>query len=256
MGTEDIRELVDGYFAWLRDKTTLKAVDENWTEITTPLLDRHNDYLQIYVRRENGQYVLSDDGYILADLEQCGCSLDTPRRQSLLSVTLNGFGVKLEKGNLLAHASREDFGRRKHNLLQAMLAVNDLFSLASPFVASLFFEDVIEWLDLHEVRYTRNKKVTGKSGFDHLFHFIIPKSRTYPERFVQAVTTPDRSATQKLFGTWVDVQGAVGDDAMGVAILNDSEHRIGAGVPDALRSYGIQPVLWSARDRALKMLAA
>lgn len=256
MSVDEIRQLVEGYFTWLRDKTTLKAVDERWTEITTPMLDRHNDHLQIYVRRDNGQYLLSDDGYILADLEQSGCSLDTPRRQALLNVTLNGFGVKLEKGNLLVSASREDFGRRKHNLLQAMLAVNDLFSLASPFVASLFFEDVIEWLDLHEVRYTRNKKVTGKSGFDHLFSFIIPKSRRYPERFVQAVNIPDRGATQKLFGTWVDVQEAVGGDAMGVAILNDSEHKISASVPDALKSYGIKPILWSARDQALEMLAA
>ena len=33
---------------WLKDKTTLREVDGEWVEITTPYLDRHNDALQIY----------------------------------------------------------------------------------------------------------------------------------------------------------------------------------------------------------------
>ena len=32
------------------------------------------------------------------------------------------------------------------SLLQAMLAVNDMFYLAVPMVASLFYEDVVAWL--------------------------------------------------------------------------------------------------------------
>ncbi len=49
-------------------------------------------------------------------------------------------------------------------------------------VLSLFYEDVVTWLDLHEIRYTPKVKFTGKSGFDHLFDFVIPKSRSSPER--------------------------------------------------------------------------
>ena len=45
-----------------------------------------------------------------------------------------------------------------------MLAINDLFYLAVPVVASLFYEDVVAWLDLHEIRYTPKVKFTGKSG--------------------------------------------------------------------------------------------
>jgi hypothetical protein len=58
-----------------------------------------------------------------------------------------------------------------------MLAVNDLFYLAEPFVKSLFFEDVVAWMDESEVRYTPKVKFTGVSGYDHLFDFVIPKSR-------------------------------------------------------------------------------
>ena len=51
-------------------------------------------------------------------------------------------------------------------------------------VASLFYEDVVAWLDLHDVRYTPKVKFTGKTGYDHLFDFVIPKSRRQPERIV------------------------------------------------------------------------
>jgi hypothetical protein len=40
------------------------------------------------------------------------------------------------------HASPDNFPSRKHSLVQAMLAVNDMFYLAVPMVTSLFYEDV------------------------------------------------------------------------------------------------------------------
>ena len=55
----EIQSLVDEYTRWLKEKTLIRRVDE-WVEITTPYLDRHNDYLQIYARRRNGDYVLTD----------------------------------------------------------------------------------------------------------------------------------------------------------------------------------------------------
>ncbi len=47
----EIDLLIDGYWRWLRDKTAIKQL-KDWTEITTPYLDRHNDYLQIYAPQD------------------------------------------------------------------------------------------------------------------------------------------------------------------------------------------------------------
>lgn len=90
----EAQALLDQYWAWLRDKTTLRQV-RDWIEITTPYSDRHDDHLQIYAKRRDGGYLLTDGGYVLADLEQSGCRLDSPERQALLKVTLNGFGVQV-----------------------------------------------------------------------------------------------------------------------------------------------------------------
>ena len=64
------------------------------------------------------------------------------------------------------------------------------FYLAKPMVESLFYEDVISWLDVNDIRYTPKAKFTGISGYDHLFDFVIPKSRRQPERMVQAINRP------------------------------------------------------------------
>jgi hypothetical protein len=188
----EIEQLLHNYRSWLRDKTTLRELNGEWIEITTPYLDRHNDALQIYVRSENGGYVLTDDRYTIHDLEASGCNLHTDKRQDLLKMTLNGFGVRLSEEALEVHATAENFPLKKHSLTQAMLAVNDLFYLTKPVVESLFFEDVVSWLEANEIRYTPEVKFTGVSGYDHLFNFVIPKSRKQPERIVQAINRPTR----------------------------------------------------------------
>src|SRR6476646_2602925 len=58
---EEIEKLLNDYRAWMRDKTTLRDLNGPWVEITTPYVDRHNDALQLYARRENDGYVLTDD---------------------------------------------------------------------------------------------------------------------------------------------------------------------------------------------------
>jgi len=251
----EVDRLLDNYLSWLKDTTTLRQVDE-WVEITTPYLDRHNDYLQIYIKSQSDGYVLTDDGYILGDLERSGCNLDTPKRNALLTMTLNGFGVQLNHGELSIHASRENFAQKKHSLIQAMLAVNDLFYLAIPTVASIFFEDVVAWLDLHDIRYTPKAKFTGRSGLDHLFEFVIPKSRSQPERILQTINRPSRDTAQSVVFSWIDTKEVRSPDSKAFAILNDMEREVSSEVLDIFRNYEVTPVSWSARDMIVEELAA
>jgi hypothetical protein len=252
---EDVRTLMEEYFTWLKDNTSLREVAD-WVEITTPYLDRHNDHLQIYARRENGSYVLTDDGYTIEDLQQSGCSLDSPKRQQMLRATLNGFGVQTNGDALEIHTSASNFPIRKHNLLQAMLAVNDLFFLASPVVANLFLEDVEKWLDLVEIRYTPRVKFTGRTGFDYVFHFVVPKSRRQPERLIQAISRPNKDAAKQFVLAYVDTREARPAESRAYAILNDLDQAVPTDVPEALQAYGVRPVFWSHRDEVREELAA
>lgn len=252
---QDIQSLMDAYHAWLKDKSMLRQVNE-WVEITTPYLDRHNDYVQIYAKRANGGFTLTDDGYTINDLEQSGCKLGSRKRQDLLRMTLNGFGVQMEGAALQVHAASENFALRKHNLVQAILAVNDMFYLAMPMVASLFYEDVVAWLDVHDVRYTPKVKFTGKTGYDHLFDFAIPKSRQQPERIVQTINRPNRNTAQAVVLSWIDTKEIRSPESRAYALLNDTEQEVSLAVVDALRSYDVHPVAWSQRENVREELAA
>lgn len=253
---DDIQKLLDDYTRWLRDKTVLREAGGDWAQVTTPHLDRHNDCLQFYVRREGNGYFLTDDGYIINDLISSGCPLDSPKRQELLETTLAGFGVQMDGDQLLMKATPENFSLKKHNLIQAMLAVNDLFYLASPYVLSLFYEDVTQWLDLSDIRYTPKIKITGKSGYDHMFDFVIPKSRQQPERIVQAISNPKKDSAEALVFKWLDTRETRAPESRLYALLNDSVSTVSLSVVDALRNYDLEPVLWSQREVAREALAA
>lgn len=251
----DIQRLLDEYIHWLNETISLRQIDE-WVEITTPFLDRHNDYLQIYVRKDNGGYVLTDEGYILEDLKMSGCKIDTDKRQALLSTTLKGFGVLNDRGILTIKTTERSFPQKKHNLLQAMLAVNDMFYLSEPVVASLFYEDVVAWLDITEIRYSPKVKFTGKSGYDHLFDFVIPKSRKEPERILQTINNPNRNQAEMVAFSWIDTKDVRAPDSKVYAILNDKDRRIPEEVPTALENYGVLPLMWSKREQYIPELLA
>lgn len=255
MSVAEIDELLRRYHEWLRDRTSLRQLDD-WVEITTPYLDRHNDHLQLYATRRNGGFLLTDDGHTIRDLEQSGCRLDTPKRESLLKVTLSGFGVTLEDGRLQVSASSESFAARKHNLVQAMLAVNDLFYLAQPHVESLFYEDVVAWLDQSEIRYTPRVNFAGKTGYEHHFDFVIPRSRLQPERILKAINRPSRDTAQALVLAWVDTREVRDEGSRAYAVLNDAERSPATDVLEALRAYDLHPVPWSAREEVRDELAA
>lgn len=246
---DEIWTLVDAYRSWLRDKTKLKSVHADWVEITTPFLDRHNDFIQIYVKRENGAYRLTDDGNTIRDLEISGSPINSPKRKDLLRVALNGLAVQENAGELVVRASSENFAARKHALVQAILAVNDLFYTASPTVLSLFKEDVARWLDLAEIRYLPDVQFTGKTGYTHYFDFAIPRSHLAPERILKAINNPNKDAAQSLIFSWLDTREERPANSSAWAFLNDRDKVVSSNVVDALEEYEIQPILWSQRDK-------
>ena len=252
---QDVQPLLERYWTWLQDRTHLREVGD-CIEITTPYLDRHNDYLQIYTKRINGGFVLTDDGYILDDLELSGHEIDSSKHKAVFEEVLNGFGVRSNGTALEVEASTENFPLRKHNLVQAMLAVNDLFRVVSPTIANFFCEDVASWFDLSDIRYTRNIKFTGKTGYDHHFDFIIPKSKTQPERILQAINRPSRDTAERVVFSWADTRDTLSYEVEAYAILNDSERMISEEILDAIRRYDMRPVPWLGREEMKNELAA
>lgn len=250
----DCDTLIREYLTWLKSEISVVAVKDGVCEFTTPFVDRHNDHLQLYLTQENGNYVLTDDGYTLSNLAMSGVDLTSPKRQQILKTILQGFGVSVVEGALHIEAQRASLPRRKHNLIQAMLAVNDMFVMAREQVRSLFREDVERFLRSNEIRFTSMIKLAGRSGFDHTFDFVIPASSKAPERLLRAINTPSRDNISSYIFAWNDTREVRAEDTQAYAILNDEEHKPSSDVMQALRAYQIIAVFWGQREQHLAAL--
>lgn len=252
---EDVQHLMNNYLSWLKNKTVLKQLNDEWIEMETPYLDRHNDCLSIYLRRCENNFELTDGGYIISDLKMSGCSLDKGQRHSILLQTLNAFGIKLNKDEVLTtYASLEDFPVKKHNLIQAMITINDLFFTSSAHIEKLFLEYVRDWLEQNDVRYSENIKIGGKTGFDQVFNFIIPKSKKFPERFIQAINTPKKENVQSVLFRWEDIKSER-ENAILYVILNDTNNKLPDNLIVALRNYGLRSIPWTCMNDFIEDLA-
>jgi len=249
------KDFINSYIDWLKSKIQLKEVN-GYYEISTPFLDRHNDHLQIYVKQEGSKLYLTDDGYTIGDLSMSGCDVSSPRRQNVLYTILNGLGVKLEDDALVVEARPENFPQKKHALLQAMISVNDMFMLSQHRVAGVFLEDVEQFLDHNEIRYTPSVQFIGKSGFSHTFDFVIPSSKEKPERLIKAINNPTRDKAQAMLFSWTDTREARKRETSMFVFVNDMDKVIRQEILSAFTEYEIKPILWTQRQQHISELIA
>jgi len=245
--SNNCKNLIEQYINWLHEQISISEID-GICEITTPFLDRHNDFLQIYFIEDGESHILSDGGYILSDLKMSGFDINTEKRSDILSTIIQGFGVKIEKSELIVRATNKDIAQKKHLLIQAMLAVNDLFVMAQPTVASLFLEDVEEFLNSKNIRFISKLSFIGKSGYSHYFDFAIPKSTKAPDRLIKAISSPNRNNISSLIFSWNDIRNNRPEDSKAIAFLNNKEKSVSAESINALSTYGIDSIYWSERQ--------
>jgi hypothetical protein len=249
----DCQPIISNYLSWIKDNTLIKTIDEGkLCTISTPFLDRHNDHLDIYLIKNDNLIRITDNGYTIADLKMSGFEINTPKRESILQTVLNGFGVKMNGNNeLFVEATLSNIGQKKHYLLQAILAVNDMFNLSQESIYSLFKEDVELYFKSNDIFHAKDIKLTGKSGFDHNIDFIIPGSRNKPERLIKTINKPKKETVLTSIMAYNDINQIRHSETKNFVIYNDIERQVSADIIGALDSYGIHHIPWSKKDQCL-----
>ncbi len=249
-----MKDLIESYISWLKQKIKFQEIN-GYFEITTPFVNHINDYIQIYLKRnERDQIYMTDDGDTLNNLEMAGMDFTTPTRRRELDSILNGFGVTIKGNELTINATPSTFPMKKHNLLQALMAVDDLFVLSSPKVETFFLEDIANFLNQNNVRFSRNIILQGKSSFQHKFDFLIPSSEKAPERIIKAVSSPKKQNIIAHLFAFEDTKQARNNE--GIMILNDLEKEIIPDVSQAIVEYGIIDFSWKNRETLKEKLSA
>lgn len=247
-----INELINQYYDFLKERTTIVTdTGTNWAVISTPFIGLFNDTLEIYAKKNNGKILMSDDGITLKNLELTGAAITrSPKRKDLLERILLTYGILLQNNDeLIVEATENNFAQKKHNLISAISEINDMYMLAKHTVASIFKEDVRNYLDEQEIIYTPQFISKGSTGLEFTFDFQI----AYREKEIvlKAFNTLNKLNIPNFLFTWEDIKSVrekiTNKQVVGLAIINNEEKEIQQEYLDALRSKNADFILWTER---------
>ena len=136
-----MKDLIKSYTDWLYSKINYRNIGD-WFEITTPFLNNHNDYIQLYARLESDEILLSDDGITLDELAMSGMDIErSDRRKNELNHILKSYGIRKDSNNeLVVKCNSKSFPETKHRFIQAILSIYDMYLLVEPKVESFFLK--------------------------------------------------------------------------------------------------------------------
>lgn len=243
-----IENLINNYYNWLKTNTLTKEIGE-FTEITTPFLDRHNDCIQLYVKRESSNTIyISDDAYTLNDLQSSGIPINTPKRKKLLEEILISYGIQRDNDELYVKGTEKDFPLLTHFFLQAIQSINNLCYTSKNTVDKLFFDDVTNYFEQYEIPVISNFHIMGQSGLLTKIDFGLAKSKFNPERYIQLINHITSTSIRCISYGLIDLQKTRKNTKM-IVFINDQKSNVKSEYIDAFSKYDIMPILWSQRER-------
>ena len=244
--------MIDKYLKWIKDNTVETKQDNGWTEVATPFMDRHNDGLIIYVKEDADNITISDDGYIIGDMEMSG--LDVNKRMKTIENFMRGYGVHVsDNKELQVKATLQNYPVKQHLLLQAMMSASDMFVPSKQNDNTIFLDDITAFFKANNIFYIPDTQFQGKSGYIHKVDFVIPGGSKFPERFVYALNSPKINTVKSSIFMWSDIQQNRPVENKMVAILNDNR-KIANGALEAFINYDAIPICWSKRNSSIDSL--
>jgi hypothetical protein len=257
-----INEHIADYYKWLKDRTVILS-DENtgWALVNTPFVGLFNDHIELYAKKDHDLITLTDNGETFHNLDLSGVSIkrSAPRRDLVDTILLN-YGVRAKGDELFVECNAGNFAQKKHNLLTAVLELNDLYVLSEPNVAYIFKEDVRQYLDEMNVIYTADFISKGTTGLEFTFDFQI--SKRDEEIVIKSFNSFNKTNLPVFLFSWEDIkpvrERASKKTVRAVAIVNDENKDVKSEFIDALNAKKAGSILWSQRytDESRQKIAA
>lgn len=239
------------YDNWNKNQLQLEDHDD-FILVTTPFLDLHHDLLQfVFIKRDKEEYRLSDDGFVLSQLEMLGIDIFTsPKRRNFFDMTLRIFGVEHNRasGELsVSFKSLSDYPKKQNNLIQCLLRVSDMLLTARNTVMSIFAEEVSKYFRENNVFASEDIGYTGKTGNYQSFDFVIPSTNEKKERIIKAINNPRADNYKQPLLSFIDIQ-ELKPESQFIVLGNDMNQPISESFQSSLSNYNIEVLAWTERD--------
>ena len=250
---EDVQSLLNDYWDWLKKSTYVDIINDEYTAVTTPFLDRHNDNYRIYITKKGNEYELTDDGYIISDLLMSGCDVTSGKRKEYVEEIARSYGLEVKDDELRLTSTVSEFPSKKHDFIQAMMKIEDLHYTTRNNVLNLFFEEVSNWLFDSEIPFSQGYNVRGKTYNHHIDFTLKNKAAMGPKRILQTMDKPGKDKVANLVFMKSDIE----DDTEIYVMINDTDikERNLDQVQKAITENGMTPILWEQRNEYISTLA-
>lgn len=254
----NINSLMESYIQWSRNKISFNELGDS-IEIVTPFVDMFHDHISLYIINQNNHYIISDDGYIIDELDTLGFSpTSTPKRKSFFNQTLNTFGVKHNTTTNELYIEFNDLSRYpevQQRLIQCVLKVSDMLMTSQQRVKNYFTEDISEYFLDESVPFTTNSSFLGRTGNLVNFDFVIGQTRTSPATLIKAINNPTGDAyIEPLFH--IDDVRKMRTNHRFFIIANDMNKEISDKFQSSANGWDVPVLPWSQKSDWVRQLKA
>ena len=151
---------------------------------------------------------------------------------------------------MIIETNIEKFSQSKHNFISAIIEINDLYVLSNHNVASIFKEDVRNYLDSQNIIFTPDFISKGSTGLEFNFDFQI--AQRDKEIVIKSFNTINKSNLPTFLFSWDDIKPVrekiTKKNVNAIAIINDIDKEIKSEFLEALKSKNADFILWSEKD--------
>jgi len=125
------------------EKLKISSEGINRFRVFTPFMFEDGDHLSIVLKKENGTWILSDEGHtymhLTYDLDEKDIQRGT--RQKIITNALSVFSVEDREGEIIISIRDDRYGDALYSFVQALLRITDVTYLSRERVRSTFMED-------------------------------------------------------------------------------------------------------------------
>lgn len=139
----NVQSVKDDFRHRVCEQIDLQPEGEGRYLVVTPFRFDDGDHFGIVLKRENGDWILTDEATTLMHLsyQLDDQDLDSGNRGEIIQNSLLGFSVTNRNGELIIPVSEGRFGDALFNFIQALTKVSDVSFLSRERVRSTFMED-------------------------------------------------------------------------------------------------------------------
>lgn len=247
----EINSIVNEYLKWIRENTKIK--NKNGIDIiTTPFALSNNDLIDIIVKKNNNEIILSDDGETLFNLEISGVNI--VKRKEIFEKFLRSYGLnKTSEDEIIKKSSYQNIGRDINDFIQGILSIDDMFLTSSNNVKHFFKEDVALFFEKNDFYPSPDIKLVGKNNLEYNIDYIINRTKNKKEKLIRVINSNNKDKIISAIFAFEDLEERNSEN---IIIFNNTERKLSNELEEVLKKKKIEVLNWTQKEKWIKEMIA